>query len=177
MSSPTGATGTYSVSLQSLTNVDTPYVYFTFGAPQLGTNQWVFGLPFLSFTSNVTGSPDNGERSDVPWASLSSTVNTNGLTMAPGYAFDVTAGGYVETTFNITTYPGLMAIMDHNFVADRAAITPSIPAWPRRVASTPGRAPSPVTWPLGLPIPPRSSPTAWRWPRRSCSTSRPRRRR
>ena len=33
---PGGQTGLYSISLQSLTNVDTPYVYFTFGAPRAG---------------------------------------------------------------------------------------------------------------------------------------------
>ena len=31
-----GDVGTYGVSLQSLTNVDTPYVHFQFGIPELG---------------------------------------------------------------------------------------------------------------------------------------------
>ena len=33
---PASQAGLYSVSLQSLTNVDTPYVYFQFGAPEIG---------------------------------------------------------------------------------------------------------------------------------------------
>ena len=35
---PPGQTGLYGISLQSLTNVDTPYVYFEFGAPEMGDN-------------------------------------------------------------------------------------------------------------------------------------------
>ena len=103
---PAGQTGLYSISLQSLTNVDTPYVFFTFGAPQLLENPKVFGLPYTTFNSNVRGEPD-GQRTDVPWASLDSEVNTTGLMLAPGYAFDVSAGGYVGLSFSVTSYPGL----------------------------------------------------------------------
>ena len=60
--------------------------------------------------------PD-GVRADVPWASLDSEVNTNGLMLAPGYAFDVSAGGYVGMTFAVTSYPGLKAIFDRDFEA------------------------------------------------------------
>jgi len=58
-----GQTGLYSISLQSLTNLDTPYVYFAFGAPELGDNARVFDLPYLTFSSNVSGSPDD-QRTD-----------------------------------------------------------------------------------------------------------------
>ena len=62
-----GGVGTYGVSLQSLTNVDTPYVYLQFGAPEMGNNGYLFNLPFLTFSTNVRGAPD-GQRADVPWA-------------------------------------------------------------------------------------------------------------
>ena len=79
-----GQTGLYSVALQSLTNVDTPYVYFQFGTPEMGNNDMVYGLPYLTFNSNVRGAPDEA-REDVPWASLDSEVNTGGFMLAPGY--------------------------------------------------------------------------------------------
>ena len=88
---PAGETGLFSISLQSLTNVDTPYVYFAFGAPELGDNARVFNLPYVTFASNVRGAPD-GQRTDVPWASFDSEVNTGGFMLAPGYALDVSAG-------------------------------------------------------------------------------------
>ena len=118
---PAGQTGLYSISLQSLTNVDTPYVHFTFGAPELGDNAKVFGLPYLTFTTNVRGAPD-GQRSDVPWVSLDSEVNSGGFMLAPGYALDVSAGGYVGMNFSVTTYPGLKALYDRDFVAYRNAL-------------------------------------------------------
>jgi hypothetical protein len=106
---PAGQAGLYSIALQSLTNVDTPYVYFQFGAPEIGDNAMVYNLPFLTFNSNVRGSPD-GVREDVPWASLDSEVNTTGFMLAPGYAMDVVAGGFVGMSFAVLTYPGLPAI-------------------------------------------------------------------
>jgi subtilase family serine protease len=118
---PAGQTGLYGVSLQSLTNVDTPYVYFAFGAPEIGENAEVYGLPFLSFSSNVGGAPD-GVRTDVPWISLDSELNLGGLMLAPGYALDVTAGGYVGMSFNVTTYPGLQALLDRDLAAIRVAL-------------------------------------------------------
>ncbi|MEX2646227.1 MAG: CARDB domain-containing protein, partial [Gaiellaceae bacterium] len=123
---PAGDTGLYSISLQSLTNVDTPYVYFTFGAPQLGQNPQVFGLPYVTFNSNVRGAPD-GQRADVPWASLDSEVNTGGFMLAPGYAFDVSAGGYVGMSFAVTSYAGLKAIFDRDFEGYRNAVYDALP--------------------------------------------------
>ncbi len=123
---PAGETGIYSISLQSLTNVDTPYVFFTFGAPQLGQNPQVFNLPFTTFNSNVRGGPD-GQRTDVPFTSLDSEVNTTGLMLAPGYAFDVSAGGYVGLSFSVTSYPGLKAIFDRDFEAYRTAVYDALP--------------------------------------------------
>src|SRR5206468_7312178 len=106
-----GAEGTYSVSLQSLTNVDTPYVRFDVGAPNMGYSHDVLdslNLPYLVFGSNVGGQPDgrtldaagntqqygatptqltdaNGKvRTDIAWANLDGTLNTAGFDLAPG---------------------------------------------------------------------------------------------
>ena len=48
-----GDTGLYSVALQSLTNVDTPYTFFQVGIPEMGVNGDVYGLPFVRFASNL----------------------------------------------------------------------------------------------------------------------------
>jgi hypothetical protein len=56
-----GDNANYSVSLQSLTNVDTPYVRFDVGAPGMGYSEDVLGglnLPYLVFGSNIGGQPD-----------------------------------------------------------------------------------------------------------------------
>ena len=52
-----GDVGTYSVALQSISNVDTPYVYFEAGIPEMLNNEFVYGLPFLRYNSNVRGGP------------------------------------------------------------------------------------------------------------------------
>ncbi|MDM9385689.1 CARDB domain-containing protein [Chlorogloeopsis sp. ULAP01] len=101
-----GDFGTYGVSVQSLTNIDTPYVHFSIGTPQLGTNSDVFNLPYTEFSSNLRGNPE-GVLQDVPWASLISDVNTNGEIIAPGYVLDLPNAGFVGRTFNVQTYPGL----------------------------------------------------------------------
>jgi hypothetical protein len=118
---PAGQAGLYGITLQSLTNVDTPYVYFQFGAPEIGDNAMIFNLPFVSFNSNVRGAPD-GQREDVVWASLDSEVNTDGLMMAPGYALDVNAGGFVGMSFSALTYAGLKEIGARDFAAFQRAI-------------------------------------------------------
>src|SRR5262249_6445876 len=65
-----GDVGTYSVALQSLSNLDTPYVFFQVGIPEMGNNEYVYGLPFVKFSSNLRGGPDAA--SDVPYATLDS---------------------------------------------------------------------------------------------------------
>src|SRR5690606_35714972 len=99
-----GQSGIYSVSLQSLTNVDTPYVRFNLGATNLGSSEYVLGglnLPYVIFGTNVVGQPtgatDNSvgnnqsyvqspttgmPREDIPWASLDGAVNTGGYNLA-----------------------------------------------------------------------------------------------
>lgn len=125
---PAGQTGLYGISLQSLTNVDTPYVYFEFGVPELGENAKIYGLPYLSYASNVGGAPD-GVREDVPWISLDSEVNRDGYMLAPGYAMDVIAGGYVGMSFTVTTYPGLQALIDRDLAAIRVALEDARSFW------------------------------------------------
>src|SRR5262249_17312947 len=122
-----GEAGTYSVGLQSLTNIDTPYVYFQIGVPELGTNPKVFNLKYVAFTSNLRGSPPAADTpgslpQDVPWASLASAVNTGGEILAPGYAFDFPTGGFAGLTFDALTYPGLNEIMDRAREAFQAKI-------------------------------------------------------
>ncbi|HSC16225.1 MAG TPA: pre-peptidase C-terminal domain-containing protein, partial [Gammaproteobacteria bacterium] len=111
---PAGSMGTFGVSLQSLTNVDTPYVHFVYGAPEMQENEYLFDLPFLTFSTNLAGAPD-GLRPDVPWAALDSELNTTGQLLAPGYAFDVDAQGFVGVSFNVQTYPGLSELLNRQF--------------------------------------------------------------
>ena len=124
-----GDVGTYSIGLQSLTNVDTPYVFFQFGIPELGLNENVFNLRYVTFTSNVGGSPPNGIDDSIPWAQLDSTVNTNGTNLAPGFVTDFAAGDYVGLTFNAHTYPGLKEILDRSFDDLRTRIEEMYPEY------------------------------------------------
>ncbi|MEO1373935.1 MAG: pre-peptidase C-terminal domain-containing protein [Cyanobacteria bacterium J06635_10] len=123
-----GDVGTYGVSLQSLTNVDTPYVHFQFGIPELGENEALSiladfkipdserkdlkGLPYVQFSSNLRGNPDVELSEDIPWAALKSDVNTDGRILAPGYVLDLPNAGYVGSTFNVHTYPGLEELLE-----------------------------------------------------------------
>jgi hypothetical protein len=145
-----GDGATYTVSLQSLTNVDTPYVRFDIGAVEMGYNQYLvdgLNLPFLVFGSNVGGSPygntanapantqaygqtpSSQSRTDIPWSSLDGTLNTAGYNLAPGYAFDVGAGGFVGMTFRVQTYPGLTAWINRDFPGLRDALYATHPDW------------------------------------------------
>src|SRR5262249_12410996 len=65
-----GDTGTYSVDLQNLGNVDAPYVYFTVGIPEMGIHDYIYGLPFVRFYSNLRGTPEAAAVQGVPWATL-----------------------------------------------------------------------------------------------------------
>jgi VCBS repeat-containing protein len=110
-----GDVGTYSVSFQSLSNVDTPYTYFTYGIPNMGTNFVVYNLPYVTSTTNLGGQPDGANNANIPWASLKSATNNNGEILAPGYLFNMPAGGSTAITFNVDTYPGLAQLNDRNW--------------------------------------------------------------
>ncbi|MEQ1844945.1 MAG: CARDB domain-containing protein, partial [Nitrospira sp.] len=100
---PVGEVGTFGISLQSLTNLDTPYVSFQFGVSEMGRNSAIYSFPFLQFANNLRGQPE-GVREDVPWASLESDINAQGplnnYNTSTGYTFDLVAGGFTGVTFN-----------------------------------------------------------------------------
>src|SRR3546814_15866533 len=63
----------YSVALENQSNLDAPYTYFQIGVPELGSNQYVYGLRFLDFFANVRGAPEGvleGVNAIVPWLNL-----------------------------------------------------------------------------------------------------------
>ncbi len=128
-----GETGTYGVTLQSRTNIDTPYTYFSFGVPELGLNEDVYNFRYVSFTNNLRGGPEDGSLEDVPFASLVSTVNTDGQNLAPGYVFDLPATGFVSRTFNAEIYPGLQELIDAEFAKLVAKIEATSPEFRGRL--------------------------------------------
>ena len=80
---------------------------------------------------STTASADNGGSTasnvnlpvvaeEVTDGDLVLSVNTTGQVLAPGYALDVGAGGFVGFTFNASTYPGLQALHDRAFDAKQA---------------------------------------------------------
>jgi hypothetical protein len=146
-----GENGTYTVSLQSLANVDTPYIRFDFGASQMGYSENLIEglkLPYLVFGTNVAGSPSGQitdtagntqrygvtpttgtTRHDIPWASLDGVQNTAGFDLVPGYAFDVASNGFVGSTFTVQTYPGLAEWIAYDFPGLRAKLYILHPEW------------------------------------------------
>ncbi|MCU0870895.1 MAG: putative Ig domain-containing protein, partial [Pirellulaceae bacterium] len=122
-----GDAGTYSVALQNLGNLDAPYTFFQVGVPELGTNLFVYNLPYLTFSSNVRGGPRDVDEDDVPWARLDSAVNTTGHVLAPGYLFDQWADGFTGFSFNILTYPGLKELYERAFNELRDKIYAAFP--------------------------------------------------
>lgn len=113
---PAGDAGTYSVVVDSLTNVDTPYVKFTFGAPEMGSNDFVYGLPFLTFNTNLGGGSDTATDT-LALSGAEAEINRAGQMLAPGYAFDLAAEGRASLSFAVQTYPGLQALIDRDFEA------------------------------------------------------------
>ncbi|MGE3817844.1 MAG: putative Ig domain-containing protein, partial [Isosphaeraceae bacterium] len=126
-----GETGTFGVSLKGLSNVDTPYVYFQYGVPELGANPTVFGFKYVAFSTNLRGQPEGGGLGDLPWASLDSAVNASGEVLAPGYAIGLPTGGYVGRTFTAQTYPGLAELLsgESEFAGLRAKIYGAYPQY------------------------------------------------
>jgi CARDB len=123
-----GDTNTYSISFQSLSNLDTPYVYFTYGVTMLGRNDVIYNLPYVAFSNNLTGQPVVSNGIDVPWASLLSTVNDNGRDLAPGYLYDLQAGGFAGLSFDVATYPGLRELHDRAWEQFKQQVYDTIPS-------------------------------------------------
>src|SRR5262249_40146519 len=84
-----------------------------------------YGLPFVKFSSNVRGGPDNA--GDVAYATIDSAVNTNGTILAPGYLFDEAANGFSGFSFNLATYPGLRELHDRAWESLKAQIYAAFP--------------------------------------------------
>ena len=121
------------------------------GEPERGHSENILGdlnLPDVLFGSNVGGAPagktvdaagntqnvgptptDGTTRADVPWARLDGTVDTNGINLAPGYAFDVAGGGFVGMSFDVQTYPGLAEWINHDFEGLRDKLYEIHPDW------------------------------------------------
>ncbi|RMG34096.1 MAG: hypothetical protein D6720_10205, partial [Gammaproteobacteria bacterium] len=125
-----GDTETYSVALKNLNNLDAPYTFFEVGVPELHLNPYVYGLPFLQFSTNVRGTPDGAAGSpngDIFWPGLESITNTDGQLTTRGYAFDLPADGFAGFSFNVATYPGLRELHDQAFAAFRARMQAVLP--------------------------------------------------
>ncbi|HYU32388.1 MAG TPA: putative Ig domain-containing protein [Thermoanaerobaculia bacterium] len=114
----------YGFSLQSLTNVDMPYVHFQYGIPELGTNPEVFGLKYLAFSTNLRGEP---RVANVPWADLDAAVDRDGEILAPGYALDLASRGFAGLSFTAHTYPGLNEVVDRELEPLKQALASFYP--------------------------------------------------
>jgi len=123
------------------------------GAPEMGFSEEVLAelkLPYVLFSSNVGGKPDGAIapglantqtlgptpttalRSDIPWAALDGSTNTNGWNLAPGYAFDVGAGDFVGFNSTVQTYPGLAEWINRDFEGLRDKLYAIHPSGDRR---------------------------------------------
>jgi large repetitive protein len=95
---------TYGVSVKSISNLDAPYVRFQYGLPALGTNK-LLGIPYMPSNTNLRGNPSNSF-TDLPWATLTSDLNSGGNLLSTGYLYDFPTGGYVGQNLNFQVYPG-----------------------------------------------------------------------
>src|SRR5262249_45052863 len=111
--------GLYQFTIQSQTNVDTPYVFFQFGIPNLGpgTPDPTKQSTKLVFQTDLRGGPQGAAGQDLPWASLDAAVNTTGEVLAPGYVLDLPDRGATSLTFTAQTYPWLARLRIENPVA------------------------------------------------------------
>ncbi|MBK8019184.1 MAG: hypothetical protein IPK20_22550 [Betaproteobacteria bacterium] len=136
-----GDQATYSVALQSISNLDTPYTYFEVGVPQLNINPIVYGLPYLNFYTNVRGTPEGAAGSanaSVPWVQMEAITNTIGQLAASGFIYDLAADGFGGFTFNVETYPGLEELHDQAFDQFRARMAAQFPDLDDKLANGPG---------------------------------------
>jgi hypothetical protein len=82
------------VALHNTSNLDAPYVFLTFGVPEMGINEEVYELYYHKFASNVTGQPPSGALSQLSWKEVASKVNTDGYIRVPVYLTNQQASGY-----------------------------------------------------------------------------------
>jgi hypothetical protein len=95
----------------------------------MGVNVPLYNLKYVNFESNVSGAPNAGGIQNLPWATLNSTLNTNGTDATSGYLIDEPAGGFTGFTFNVDTYPGLRQLHDHAFDELKAEIYKAYPQY------------------------------------------------
>jgi len=131
---PAGEAGTYTIVLDSLSNVDTPYVHFAFGAPEMGLNTMAYGLPFLSISTNLGGGA--AATDGLGLGGAQAPMNLAGSLLAPGYALDLAAEGAARLTLSVQTYPGLAALSSGISSGCARRSTPAIWRSPRRAGST-----------------------------------------
>ncbi len=120
-----GEAGLYGISIESITNIDTPYVHFQFGIPELGNNDFLLGhfdsdvladvgiaeLPYITLPSNLRGAPPNTLQ-DLPWAELIPDTNQEGQNLAPGYIYNLPTQEWAGLNFVVQTYPGLEGLLE-----------------------------------------------------------------
>ncbi len=102
-----GSSGLYGFTLQSLTNVDIPYVEFQYGIPALPLNPGDGSsppVPYLGFTTNL-GADSDPNVSGVAWDTAGNVINTGGEDLATGYAVNFADRSNIGLTFNVQTYP------------------------------------------------------------------------
>jgi large repetitive protein len=97
---------TYGISVKSISNLDAPYVQFQYGLPALGNN-YKLGIPYTPSNTNLRGNPSNS-LTDMPWATLTSDLNTNGEILSTGYIYDFPTGGYIGQNVNFQVYPDIL---------------------------------------------------------------------
>ncbi len=124
-----GDTGTYSVTLDNLGNIDAPYTYFVVGVPEMGTNFFLDNLEYVYAESNVHGGPTAGSLQNLPWATLTSINDINGTDATSGYALNLAAGSSTGFTFNVDTYPGMEALNQASFDQLKAEIYKAYPQY------------------------------------------------
>ncbi len=122
-----GATAQYSVSLQSLTNVDIPYVDFQVGVPHMDdlTAPTADFAPHLNLITDLNG---DDSASSVAWAAISPSLNTTGELQTPGYALDLADGSSDQVGFTVQTYPDGLPTEAGQNPADETAFTYHIEA-------------------------------------------------
>jgi len=103
-----GAQALYGFSLESTTNVDIPYVDFVIGIPELdgitGPYPVAGQYRHLTLVTNLAAGT-NPQVADVPWASLTPVVDTNGENAATAYVIDFADGSNLGESLLVQTYP------------------------------------------------------------------------
>ena len=122
----------YSIQLDNTGNLDAPYTFFQVGVPQLGNNFIVYNLPYLTFSSNVSGQPTNlatSANANVPYSSIAGITDTNGQLITSGFLLNSAGESSSGFTVNVQTYPGLEALNArafNSFRAEAATFAPSL---------------------------------------------------